>query len=107
MAAVEADTFPRVGDALEDGRRMVRLELAMQLLQPRCRLVESAPGEDVREGCLHRLGAWPRVLRHVAERAAAQHQPSLGVVLAAEHLQEARLARPAAADEPDLVAGGP
>src|SRR5260370_19457490 len=85
---------------------MVRLELAMQLLQPRCRLVEAAPGEDMREGCLRRLGAWPRVLRDVAERAAAQHQPSLGVVLAGEHLEEARLAGPVAADEPDLVAGG-
>src|SRR5260370_38313328 len=86
---------------------MVRLELAMQLLQPRCRLVEAAPGEDMREGCLRRLGAWPRVLRHVAERAAAQHQPSLGVVLAGEHLQDARLAGPVAADEPALLAGGP
>src|SRR6266851_7620160 len=85
---------------------MVRLELAVQFLKPGRRLVEATSGEDVREGRLRRFGAGPWVLRHISQRAAAEHQPRLRVVLAREHLEEARLARSVAAHEPDLVAGG-
>ena len=47
----------------------------------------------------------PRVLRQVAEAAAAVHDAGVRVGGAAEHLQQAGLAGAVAADQPDLVAG--
>src|SRR2546428_4910132 len=85
---------------------MVSLELAVQLFEARRGLVETASGEDVRKRRLRRLGAGPRVLRDIAERAAAQHEAGLGVVLPREHLEQAGLARTVSPHQPDLVAGG-
>src|SRR3989442_7488374 len=46
-----------------------------------------------------------RVLRHVTQGPATQHEAGRRVVLAGQHLEQARLAHPVAADEADLVAG--
>ena len=47
----------------------------------------------------------PRVLGQVAEAAGAVHDAGVGVCGAAQHLEQARLAGPVAADQADLVAG--
>src|SRR3989442_6967678 len=49
--------------------------------------------------------AGSRVLRHVTQGPATQHEAGRRVVLAGQHLEQARLAHPVAADEADLVAG--
>src|SRR3989442_6030547 len=48
--------------------------------------------------------AGSRVLRHVTEGPATEHDAGRRVVLAGQHLEQARLAHPVAADEADLVA---
>src|SRR2546427_3961266 len=48
--------------------------------------------------------AGSRVLRHVTQSPATQHDAGRRVVLAGQHLEQARLAHPVAADEADLVA---
>src|SRR6476661_2534516 len=46
-----------------------------------------------------------RILRGVADRAAAQHQPGRRLRLAGQDLGQRRLAGPVATDESDLVTG--
>src|SRR5437016_12360438 len=48
--------------------------------------------------------AGSRVLRHITQGPATQHEAGRRVVLAGQHLEQARLAHPVAADEADLVA---
>src|SRR2546427_11226176 len=48
--------------------------------------------------------AGSRVLRRVTPGPATQHDAGRRVVLAGQHLEQARLAHPVAADEADLVA---
>ena len=84
---------------------MVVLELAVQLDQSRRGAVQAAARQDVRKRAVGGFCARPRILRDVAKCAAAQHEAGRGVVLAGQHLEQARLARAIAADEPDLVPG--
>ena len=76
----------------------------MQLDQPLGGAVEAAAGKDVGERRVRRLRARLGVLRHVAQAAAAQHQPGDRVVLSRQHLEQARLAGAVASDQSDLVA---
>src|SRR2546428_8725882 len=78
----------------------------MQLGETRRRTVETSPGEDVRERRVRSLRARTGILRHVAERPAAQHKPAGGVVLAAQDLEQARLARAVSTNQADFVPGG-
>src|SRR5437660_9558607 len=48
---------------------------------------------------LFRSGPRPRILRHVAERSAAKHDPAGSVVLTGQNLEQARLANAVAADK--------
>src|SRR2546426_3971336 len=78
----------------------------MQLGETRSRAVETSPGEDVRERRVRSLRARTGILRHVAERPAAQHKPAGGIDLAGQHLEQARLARAVATYQADFVPGG-
>ena len=70
------------------------------------RLVEAAARQDVgqRGDAVEEAGD-AGVLREVAERALTMHDADRGGGRAAEHAQQAGLARTVAADEADLVAG--
>ena len=75
----------------------------MQLRQTRGRAVESSARQDVGQRRLAGFSARPGILRHVAERSAAQHKAARGIVFAGEHLEQGRFAGPVAPDQSDLV----
>src|SRR3989442_7485139 len=77
----------------------------MQLGETRRCTVETSPGEDVRERRVRSLRARTGILRHAAERPAAQHKPAGGVVLTGQDLEQARLARAVATYQADFVPG--
>src|SRR5215471_11530063 len=85
---------------------MVVLEPAVKLGEVRGRTVQATTGQDVGQRGVSRLASGPRVLRHVAEGPASEHDPTGRVLIAAEDLEQACLAGAVTADQADLVAGG-
>ena len=106
VAAGGAISLLSLGVALDRGERVVVLELDVQLGELSRGAVEAAPGQDVRQSRRSRLASRPRVLRHVAESPAMQGDAGGCVVLAREHLEQARLTGAVAAHQADLVAFG-
>src|SRR3979490_1751199 len=90
---------------MDVGHRGVLLDRLVQLLEALGSAVEPPARQDVRQRALCRLCTRARVLRDVAEGAAAQNQTCGWIVLRRQDFQQARLARAVTADQPDLVAG--
>ena len=68
--------------------------------------VDAAPGQDVGDrGAAVEHSGDAGILRQVAERAGVDHATRGRLDLTAQHPEQARLARPVAADQPDLVPG--
>ena len=98
VPTVEAEPLLGAGEPAHGALRGILLHLDAQLLDAHHRLVEPASREDVTHGgrgVVHTIES--RVLREVAEAAAAVHDAGVGVGRPAEDLQQAGLAGPVAA----------